>query len=142
MTPRNDLQPAFQLGFENARVVRFIGAGVVNTAFGYGMYALLVLAGAHAQLALAIQFGLGVIWNYSIHSRLVFGVRGYARLPAYALAYLAAYGFNAIVLAILLALGLSPLVAQLLALGPTVVLSYVLVSRALGVAAGEEDLAG
>ncbi|QFT71172.1 GtrA-like protein (plasmid) [Labrenzia sp. THAF35] len=122
-----------------SRVVRFLGAGIINTAFGYGVFAILVLAGVHPQVALVAQFGLGVIWNYSIHARFVFGVSGFGRLPLYGLAYVAAYAFNALLLAALTGAGIPALGAQLLSLPPVVALSYILVSRALGVRAGRKD---
>lgn len=122
-----------------SRVFRFLGAGIINTAFGYGVFAVLVLAGVHPQFALVAQFGLGVIWNYSIHARFVFGVRGYRRLPQYISAYVAAYACNALFLELLTGAGVPPLGAQLLALPFVVALSYVLVARALGAGkAGKE----
>lgn len=117
----------------SGRIMRFLVAGLANTAFGYAVYALMVLLGLHPQGALAVQFALGVVWNYSLHGRLVFGIRGYGRMPQYALAYVAVYLFNAALLHLLVQAGLGPYVAQALALGPTVVLSYVVVSLALGV---------
>lgn len=116
---------------QRARVLRFLSTGLANTAFGYGVYAALVALGAAPQTALAGQFALGVLWNYTLHARLVFGVAGYGRLPSYALAYAAAYGVNAGLLQLFLAAGANAYGAQALALAPTVLLSYVLVSRAL-----------
>ena len=116
-----------------ALVLRFLGAGIVNTAFGYLLFSVLVLLGVYPQAALAIQFMVGVFWNYNVHARYVFGVRGYGRLRYYILAYVAAYIFNAGLLQTFLGIGLNPYLAQFLALGPTVVLSYVLVSYARGV---------
>ncbi|MEE4014606.1 GtrA family protein [Roseibium sp. FZY0029] len=123
-----------------SRVVRFLGAGIINTAFGYGVFAILVLAGVHPQVALVAQFGLGVIWNYSIHARFVFGVSGFGRLPLYGLAYVVAYAFNALLLAVLTGAGVPALGAQLLSLPPVVALSYVLVARALGARESGKDV--
>jgi putative flippase GtrA len=119
------------------RMARFLVIGVVNTAFGYGIYALLVLLGLHPQPALAIQYIVGIGWNYFTHGRFVFGVSGLGRLPHYALSYVAIYLGNAAALRELIAAGLGPYAAQALALGPTVVLSYILVSLALGVPLGK-----
>lgn len=113
------------------RILRFLGAGAVNTLFGYAVFAVLILLGAAPQLALAVQFVLGVLWNFQVHGRYVFFVQGYARLPHYALSYVVIYIFNATLLWALLQGGLNPYAAQAVALGPTVVLSYILISRAL-----------
>ena len=114
------------------RVARFLVVGVLNTAFGYAVYAALVLLGTGAQIALAGQFALGILWNFVTHSRLVFGTRGLGRLPLYAAAYLAVWAMNALALAALMGAGLGPLVAQALLLPAVVALAYVLASAALG----------
>lgn len=115
------------------RVVRFLVIGVLNTAFGYCVYAALVLAGAEAQVALAGQFTLGVIWNFATHSRYVFGTKGFGRLPLYVAAYVAIWALNAFALEAVISAGLSALAAQDLLMPGTVALAYVLVGAALGV---------
>lgn len=108
---------------------RFLAAGVANTAFGYAVYAAGVLAGLPAQAALALQFLLGVIWNYRLHARLVFAVQGWGRLPAYIGAYLAIWLLNAAALRGLTAAGMGPLLAQALILPGAVLLSWGLIGR-------------
>ncbi|MGB3147026.1 MAG: GtrA family protein [Paracoccaceae bacterium] len=113
------------------RFVRFLGVGVLNTGFGYAVFAALVLGGLGAQPALALAFALGVLWNYMTHARLVFGASGLARLLPYGLAYAAIYGINALALHLALGAGLSPLLAQALLVLPMAVLSFILISRVL-----------
>ncbi|MEO1109795.1 MAG: GtrA family protein [Pseudomonadota bacterium] len=113
------------------RILRFIGAGVINTLFGYAVFSILVWFGAHPQVALAVQFIVGVLWNFQVHGRFVFYVQGYGRLPHYAVSYVIVYAFNAALLWALLQFGFDAYLAQAIALGPTVVLSYGLISRAL-----------
>lgn len=115
-----------------AALLRFLVVGVVNTAFGYGVYAAAVLAGLPAQAALALQFLLGVLWNYRMHARLVFAVEGWERLPAYVGAYLLIWALNAVALRMLLAAGMSPLAAQGLILPATVALAWWLIGRVMG----------
>lgn len=112
--------------------LRFLAVGVLNTAFGYGVYAAGVLAGLPAQAALALQFLLGALWNYRLHARLVFAVRGWGRLPAYVGAYLLIWALNALALRGLLAAGTGPLAAQALVLPATVLLSWGLIGRVMG----------
>ena len=116
-----------------ARVLRFLGAGMLNTGFGYGVYAAAIWMGAAPQIALIAQFGLAVLWNYTTHARLVFGVQGTARLPRYVLVHVALCALNAALLTVLLTGGLNPYLGQALALPLIVVASYVGVSAALGV---------
>ncbi|SDD41500.1 GtrA-like protein [Paracoccus isoporae] len=113
-------------------VLRFLAAGVANTAVGYGIYLVAVIAGAAPQLALILQFVLGALWNYQLHARMVFAVEGWRRLPAYIGSYLLIYAANALALRLLLAQGVGPLVAQLVLLPFVVLASWLLIGRVMG----------
>ncbi|PPB81571.1 putative flippase GtrA [Albidovulum inexpectatum] len=113
------------------RLVRFLLVGVVNTAFGFGVYALLIWLALAPQLALALSWCLGVLWNFGTHARLVFDTTGLDRLPFYVASYGAIYVVNAGCLSALLALGLHPIAAQAVLVLPIAVLAYLLVSFAL-----------
>ena len=111
--------------------IRFLLVGGLIRLFGYSVYAVLVVAGVAPQPALAIAFCLGVLWNYVTHGRLVFGARGFRRLPAYAAVYVGIYAVNAFLLARLLALGIHPLVAQAGLSLVMAILSYTLIKAVL-----------
>lgn len=113
------------------RFLRFVLAGMVNTGFGYSIYAALVFAGVFPQVALALQFAIGVVFNHMTHGRFVFGTRGYGRFPHYVAAYVAVYLFNAALLKLLMGFDISAYLAQAIALIPTVLLSFKLISVAL-----------
>lgn len=113
------------------RFVKFLFVGVINTAFGFAAYAVLLWLGLPPQPALALSYVLGVLWNYGTHARIVFGADGYRRLPLYALAYSALYGLNALALAAMLKTGLPPLWAQAVLVLPMAMLAFVLVSLVL-----------
>lgn len=55
-----------------ARLWRYYQAGVVNTLFGYGIYALLLQFGLGIYAAQAIAHVLGVVFNYLTYSRYAF----------------------------------------------------------------------
>ena len=54
------------------RLWRYYQAGIVNTAFGYGMYALFVALGLNMYLAQIAAHVLGVAFNYFTYSRHAF----------------------------------------------------------------------
>ena len=54
------------------QLIRFYQAAAINTAFGYGTYALLVFAGANLYVAQIVAQVLGVTFNYFVYSRHVF----------------------------------------------------------------------
>ena len=111
-----------------ARFARFLGTGVVNTAFGYGVFLLGLSVGLAPGLALALQFGLGIPFNYLLHGRFVFGTRGIGRLPYYAAAYLVLYGINLLCLRALASV-IPAALAQGLMLLPMAALSFLVLSR-------------
>lgn len=114
------------------RFVKFLFVGVLNTAFGFAAYAVLLrLFGLPWQWALALSYVLGVLWNFGTHGRIVFGTRGFGRLPVYILAYVAIFLLNKWLLRMLIASGLSDLWAQALLVLPMATVAFLLVSLAL-----------
>jgi len=71
------------------RLVRYYSAGIVNTAFGFGLYSLLVFLGLNLFVAQVVAHVCGTAFNYFTYSRHVF--HGHRRSPA---AFIAAYVFN------------------------------------------------
>ncbi|MFN6952141.1 MAG: GtrA family protein [Albidovulum sp.] len=114
------------------RFVKFLFVGVLNTAFGFVVYALLLrVAGLPWQWALALSYVLGILWNFATHGRIVFGTRGLGRLPAYVGSYVVLFFLNRWALAAAIAAGLSELWAQALLVLPMAMVAFVLVSVVL-----------
>ena len=78
---------------------RYYQAGVVNTAFGYGVYALLVWLGMNVFAAQLVSHVIGVAFNYLTYSRHVFSGAETAKLR-----FVLSYGLNYV-------MGLAALVA-------------------------------
>ena len=94
------------------RFVKFLIVGLVNTVFGYAVYAALLWSGLHPQTALALAFAIGVAWNFLTHARIVFRTDGLTRLPVYLVVYGTVYLINRWLLAAALGAGFDPYVAQ------------------------------
>ena len=71
------------------RMIRYYGAGAVNTAFGFGLYSLLVYVGLNLFVAQIVSHVCGSVFNYVTYSRHVF--RDRRRSPV---AFAGAYAFN------------------------------------------------
>jgi len=54
------------------RLWRYYQAGIVNTAFGYGLYALFVALGFNMYVAQIVAHLLGMTFNYFTYSRHAF----------------------------------------------------------------------
>lgn len=55
------------------RFIRFLLVGGLNTAFGYGVFALAFFLGAHYAVAGAISTVCGILFNFKTTGTLVFG---------------------------------------------------------------------
>lgn len=106
--------------------LRFLAVGILNTAFGYGIFAMLVLARLEPGLALAVATATGAIFNYFTTGRLVFASAGLGRLPRFVAVYGLTFLINLWSLRSLTAAGLSPLPAQAIMLPVMVILTFVL----------------
>lgn len=71
------------------QIIRYYQAGIINLAFGYGLFAGLVAIGMAAYPAQALSHVLGMGFNYFTYSRHVFREAGPARLR-----FVASYGVN------------------------------------------------
>jgi len=56
----------------NHQFIRFLLVGVINTLFGYGVYAFLLLLGVHFTLAALLSTIFGVLFNFKSTGALVF----------------------------------------------------------------------
>jgi putative flippase GtrA len=73
------------------QIIRYYQAGIVNLAFGYGLFAALVALGTSVYPAQALSHVLGMAFNYVTYSRHVFREAGPAKLrfvASYAVNYL------------------------------------------------------
>lgn len=106
--------------------IRFLLVGVLNTAFGYVVYAIGVLAGLYPEAALAIAFVCGVLFNYVTTGRLVFRSGRAHAFPRFVVVYIALYGINVLALRLIIGMGAGPLLAQALVVPPIVLCTFVL----------------
>jgi putative flippase GtrA len=102
---------------------RYYQAGIANTAFGLGLYALLVWLGLNMYAAQLAAHLLGMGFNYLTYSRHVFRNAGAAKVR-----FVVSYGINYLVgLGTLAAVALfvpSPYLAGILTAGLVSVINY------------------
>lgn len=112
------------------RIVKFLGTGVLNTLFGYGVFAGLVFINLSYLIALFIATLAGIIFNYFSFGRMVFSARGgWFVFGKFVSAYTMVYGINATFLGILTHdFHWSPYLGQILCILPSVVISWILMN--------------
>lgn len=100
---------------EWARLLRYYQAGLLNTAFGYGLYAALIVMGLNPYIAQIIAHTGGAMFNYVTYSKFAFR-DGQASLVRYMGAYAAQYLLSLGVLAAGITMGASPYLAGLISI--------------------------
>lgn len=96
------------------RLFRYYQAGVINMAFGYGLFALFVWAGMDMYVAQIVSHVLGVAFNYFTYSRYTFAGQPGSRMR-FILSYVGNYVLNLATLALVATVVESPYVAGLIA---------------------------
>ena len=107
------------------KLLRYLIAGGLNTAFGYAAYAALILAGAPIGLAVAGANILSFFFNFFSYGGLVFGQISHRLLPRFLLVYISLAGFNIVMLQGLAAFGVGALLAQALLVPVLVSIGFV-----------------
>ncbi len=111
-------------------IIKFLTVGILNTIFGYGIYAVLLFADIPYLVALLFATISGVLFNYFSFGYIVFnGYRGWFIFCKFAITYLAIYGLNAIGLSALIRyFYVSPYVGQVICIPPSILLSWFLMN--------------
>lgn len=106
----------------------YLAAGVINTAFGFLLYALLIRAGYDRYVAQAIGYVLGTAFNYMTYSRGVFSEAGPAKLR-FVLSYAGNYIVNIAALRLASAFVHDPYAAGAICTVFVVLLNYFVLRR-------------
>lgn len=78
----------------NAQIIKFILVGILNTAFGYSLFALFIYLGLYYPLAVLFSTILGVLFNFKTIGKLVFGSSDNGLIFRFALVYVITYLLN------------------------------------------------
>jgi putative flippase GtrA len=123
-------QRLFLEKLRNHKFFKFMVAGILNTFFGYAIYAVLLFASIPYLMALLLATITGVVFNYFSFGYIVFnGHIGCLVFCKLAIAYLLIYGLNAVGLSVLIRyFFVSPYLGQFLCIFPSLVLSWLLMN--------------
>jgi putative flippase GtrA len=118
------------MNFFDLKLIKFLTAGMLNTVFGYSVYAGLLYIEAPYLIALFIATVAGVIFNYLNFGRMVFhSNNNWSIFRKFIVAYGVIYGVNAIFLqALTKKFLLSPYLGQMICIPLSVFLSWVLMN--------------
>jgi len=111
------------------RFVLFCAVGVLNTAFGYAVFAALIFLGLHYALAFLFATCAGIVFNYFSNGWLVFQNTDLSRFPRFVAVYGIIYVSNLVTMELGMAAGLGRYAAGAVSMAFAAVLAYFLQSR-------------
>lgn len=105
-------------------LLRFAAVGVLNTVFGYLVYAVMLWVGLNYAVAAAVSTALGVMFNFKSTGRLVFASRDDSLFARFIGAYVLVYVANLLALTLLTRVGISAYAAGLITLLPVALIAF------------------
>ena len=108
------------------KFMKFLFVGALNTAFGYSVYAFFVTLHASHNIALTIQYILGVLWNFKTTGVIVFKNHDNSRIIRFFMSYVITYSINLVCLNFLVHFGLGKYISQAVMVLPMAVLSFLI----------------
>jgi putative flippase GtrA len=112
------------------KIVKFLSVGLLNTVFGYAIYAAFLFINLPYLTALCMATIVGVVFNYFSFGRIVFKEHGgWLVFGKFIVAYAMVYVINAILLSILTQeFNFNPYIGQVICIPPTVLISWLLMN--------------
>jgi putative flippase GtrA len=108
------------------QIKRFILVGLINTLFGYSIYALMIYIGLSYDVALIISTVCGIIFNFHSIGKLVFNNFKYTLLFKFVLVYVLVYFINLLLIKLFIWLGANAYLGGGLAIIPSAAASFLL----------------
>jgi putative flippase GtrA len=121
-----DLRAKLFQSAQPRKFFKFMIVGLLNTAFGYSLFALIYLLTGFHRIAVLLATCAGVAFNFYTTGRLVFGNRNLTTCLPFAVGYVLVFLVNIFALEALIRAGLDAILGQLLLLPVLVILSYLI----------------
>jgi putative flippase GtrA len=117
--------------FSDPKIIKFLCVGLLNTVFGYAVYAGLLFLKVPYLAALFVATIAGVIFNYYSFGRMVFNGQGdWLVFGKFVTAYALIYTVNAALLnGLTKGLLINPYLGQVICIPLSVVLSWILMNH-------------
>lgn len=110
------------------QLVRYYAAGVLNMAFGYVLFAILIALGMQVYAAQALGYVLGLLFNYVTYSRFAFAGQQ-ANKTSFVASYVANYVVSLALLWLTLKVLPEPLIAGLVVTIAASLVNYLVLKK-------------
>lgn len=122
---------------DRRRFFMFVGAGIVNTCFGYAAFAFFIWAGVGNDLAVLFSTIAGIAFNFGTIGA-VFSSRGFSRLPYFLGVYGVLFVANILLLRVFISSGTGPYLGEAIVIIMLIPISFVAMRRLVFVPAPEQ----
>ena len=119
------MQTARPARHDVVQFAKFVVVGLMNTAFSYAIYALLVYLGLNFAVANLLAIMIGMLFSFTTQGRLVFGNAEKRRIFRFVAVWSLLYLMTIFIISRFIALGFDTYVSGALALPFTTVLSFI-----------------
>lgn len=107
------------------QALKFIATGLLNTAFGYSLYALFLFFGLSVSISLGASTILGVLFNFKTIGTIVFKSNNNALIFKFIFVYALTFCINLYLIRILVDAGLSSYLAGAAVIIPLAAVSFI-----------------
>jgi len=111
---------------QKSRFIKFLFVGIINTIFGYSIFATLIILRLDYQYALLLATICGVMFNFKTIGTLVFKTKNNELIFRFIGVYCLIYILNVELIKIINSFGINILISQAMLVLPLAVISYVL----------------
>ena len=115
--------------YNNQKLIKFLVVGILNTIFGYSVYAILTWIGTSYFVAAAGSTILGVLFNFKSIGWIVFKSKDNSKIIPFIIVYAALYIFNIIGLSFMMHEGFDSYMSGIIIIFPLAIISYLINSR-------------
>jgi putative flippase GtrA len=108
------------------QIFRFIVTGVINTIFGYSLYALFIYIGFKYHIALLFATILGILFNYKTIGKFVFNNKEKNTIIKFFIVYIIVFIINIVLIKFFKLFNFNDYLAGFIAVIPASTISFIL----------------
>lgn len=108
------------------QIFNFILVGILNTLFGYMIYAFFIYLGFKYVLAILFATIFGVLFNFNTIGKFVFNNKDNSALIKFIFVYVVVFGVNVLTIKIFKSYGFNDYISGFFAIIPASIISFVL----------------
>jgi len=108
------------------QALKFLAVGLLNTIFGYSLYALFLFMGMSYSLALTGATALGILFNFKTIGKMVFKSSDNTLIIKFFLVYIIIFFANLLLIKCFISIGINAYTSGIIVIIPLSIVSFIL----------------